>query len=215
MQTLVFDSSVYQPIFDLPDNRIIGFESLARFAVAPVRSPDIWFAEAAKIGLSVELEIKALRLAVDDAGAGYASFRHILKLVPDLIKLDRSITRSIDMDRLQRALARALPGFDADTNSKVVAWRERIINADLTVYVCKPSPARAPGLHHVVPDQAQQLKLASVYGLKSSGAPGGMGGDFLSESWKSLIILRMGPLTQLCVVLTSDSSLGSWTRLNR
>src|SRR5690606_21711617 len=32
-----------------------------------------------------------VRIAVDDAGAGYASFRHILYLKPDIIKLDMSL----------------------------------------------------------------------------------------------------------------------------
>lgn len=35
------------------------------------------------------LRQRGLRLAVDDAGAGYASFRHILSVAPDVIKLTR------------------------------------------------------------------------------------------------------------------------------
>ena len=50
-------------------------------------------------------------LAVDDAGAGFASFRHILRLRPDIIKLDQSITRGITQDPAQRALATALVLF--------------------------------------------------------------------------------------------------------
>ena len=41
------------------------------------------------------LRRRGLRIAVDDAGAGYASFRHILKLRPDLIKLDTSLIRQM------------------------------------------------------------------------------------------------------------------------
>lgn len=32
-----------------------------------------------------------LRLAIDDTGSGYASFRHILQLHPDIIKLDQTL----------------------------------------------------------------------------------------------------------------------------
>src|SRR4029078_5843472 len=32
-------------------------------------------------------------ISIDDAGAGYASFRHLLKLNPDGIKLDITLTR--------------------------------------------------------------------------------------------------------------------------
>jgi len=62
-----------------------------------------------------------LALAVDDAGAGYASFRHILRLKPDVIKLDISLTQGIDHDPARRALAVALIQFAAETGSKIVA----------------------------------------------------------------------------------------------
>lgn len=62
-----------------------------------------------------------VRLAVDDAGSGYASFRHILKLKPDVIKLDQSLIRDIDHDPGSRALAAALITFAAQTGSNVVA----------------------------------------------------------------------------------------------
>jgi EAL domain-containing protein (putative c-di-GMP-specific phosphodiesterase class I) len=64
---------------------------------------------------------KGLQIAVDDAGAGYASFRHILNLEPDRIKLDMSLTRDIDIDPARRALAAALIHFSADTGSTLVA----------------------------------------------------------------------------------------------
>jgi EAL domain-containing protein (putative c-di-GMP-specific phosphodiesterase class I) len=61
------------------------------------------------------------RLAVDDAGAGYASLRHILQLRPDLIKLDLSLTRGIHIDRQRRALAAALASFAAELDIDIVA----------------------------------------------------------------------------------------------
>lgn len=184
-------SMVYQPIVDVVSNRVVAFESLARFSTDPYRTPDVWFAEAAVAGRAVELETKAirmalagletlppdvyltvnaspetivkgaladvlhglsldrivvevtehqaieryediadvigplqeqgLRIAIDDAGAGYASFRHILNLHPHIVKLDISITRSIDSDRSRRALAAALCGFASETGCKIVA----------------------------------------------------------------------------------------------
>src|SRR6185369_110641 len=64
---------------------------------------------------------RGLRLAVDDAGAGFASFRHILKLQPDVITLDVSLIRTIDTDTGCRALAAALIRFAEETGSKIVA----------------------------------------------------------------------------------------------
>jgi len=62
-----------------------------------------------------------LRVAIDDTGAGYASMRHILKIEPDLVKLDISLTRGIDGDRKRRALASALIAFAAETDIQIIA----------------------------------------------------------------------------------------------
>lgn len=182
---------VFQPIVNLEERRVIGYEALTRFSLEPRRTPDLWFDEAGHVGLQDELEAtvitkaleglerfpadaymsinaspdtilsgtlakllhdqplerlmlevtehvsvddyakigehlaplrhRGLRLAVDDAGAGYASFRHILKLGPDLIKLDSSLIRRIDCERSNRALAAALIRFAEETGSKIVA----------------------------------------------------------------------------------------------
>lgn len=182
---------VYQPIFKLEPNELVGYEALTRFSLDPVRSPHQWFLEAAEVGLQEELELaviraaarvvarlpdtvylslnispntilkgsldsafeayplerlmlevtehtsindyaqvaatldplrrKGLRLAVDDAGAGFASFRHILQLKPDVIKLDLSLIHGIDHDCDRHALAAAVIRFAEATGSKVVA----------------------------------------------------------------------------------------------
>lgn len=67
------------------------------------------------------LRKRGLRLAVDDAGAGYASFRHILQLKPDIIKLDRSLISGLNENQDQLALAAALVSFAEKTGIKVVA----------------------------------------------------------------------------------------------
>ena len=67
------------------------------------------------------LRQRGARLAVDDTGAGFASFSHILKLSPDIIKLDTSIVSGIDTDPVRRSLATAVVTFARDTGAKVVA----------------------------------------------------------------------------------------------
>ena len=64
---------------------------------------------------------KGIRIAVDDAGAGYSSFQHILELSADIIKLDISLIRNIHADTARRALAAALIKFAEVTGTKVVA----------------------------------------------------------------------------------------------
>lgn len=67
------------------------------------------------------LRRSGLRVAVDDAGSGYASFRHILKLKPDLIKMDSTLIHQIDTDTGSRALAAAIVRFAQETGGSVVA----------------------------------------------------------------------------------------------
>lgn len=62
-----------------------------------------------------------VRLAIDDAGAGYASLRHILQLSPEFIKLDVVLTQGIDTDPTRRALAHALIAFSSQTGAAVIA----------------------------------------------------------------------------------------------
>jgi EAL domain-containing protein (putative c-di-GMP-specific phosphodiesterase class I) len=61
------------------------------------------------------------RLAVDDAGAGFASLRHTLQLAPEFLKLDISLTRGIDHDPGRRALAVGLIGFAGELGSEIIA----------------------------------------------------------------------------------------------
>lgn len=74
--------------------------------------------------IAVELEplrAQGMRVAVDDAGAGYASFRHILNLQPEIIKLDGSLIQNIDSGLASRALAAAVVRFAEETGSQVIA----------------------------------------------------------------------------------------------
>jgi PAS domain S-box-containing protein len=60
-------------------------------------------------------------VAVDDAGAGFASLRHILELQPDIIKLDLALVRDIDVDPARQALAAGLRHFAALTGTSLIA----------------------------------------------------------------------------------------------
>jgi EAL domain-containing protein (putative c-di-GMP-specific phosphodiesterase class I) len=182
---------LFQPIADLATGEVVGVEALARFDCEPRRPPDKWFAEAAQIGLGIDLELAAVvaalrrlpdlpdgvdlsinaspqttetpalaellqgplcrrvvleltehvrvddydnlltalrllrqrgvRLAVDDAGAGFAGLSHILRLRPDIIKLDIALTRGIDSDPIKRALALALSSFARELSATIIA----------------------------------------------------------------------------------------------
>ena len=67
------------------------------------------------------LSARGVRIAVDDAGAGYAGLQQLLQLAPDVIKLDMSLVRGIDRDPARRALASAMTYFARETETIVVA----------------------------------------------------------------------------------------------
>ncbi|MEX1262639.1 MAG: EAL domain-containing protein [Actinomycetota bacterium] len=67
------------------------------------------------------LRARGARVAIDDAGAGFASLRHTLRIAPDIVKLDMSLTRGIDSDRAKRALAAAMVSFAAEMDFSLVA----------------------------------------------------------------------------------------------
>jgi PAS domain S-box-containing protein len=67
------------------------------------------------------LRRSGLRLAVDDTGAGYASFHHILNLRPDIIKIDRSLITDIDQDLARRSFITAIMLLALDLGAAVTA----------------------------------------------------------------------------------------------
>jgi EAL domain-containing protein (putative c-di-GMP-specific phosphodiesterase class I) len=62
-----------------------------------------------------------LRLAIDDAGAGYASLKHVVELEPDIIKIDRSIVEGVADDRARRSAVSAFVLLALDIGAYVIA----------------------------------------------------------------------------------------------
>lgn len=61
------------------------------------------------------------RIAIDDTGTGFASLAVVLQVAPDIIKIDRELTRGIDTHPMRRALASALVTFGNEIGAEVVA----------------------------------------------------------------------------------------------
>ncbi|TQS45604.1 EAL domain-containing protein [Cryptosporangium phraense] len=76
---------------------------------------------AALTAVTERLQRSGVHIAVDDAGAGFASLRHILKLRPDAIKLDIELIRGIDTDPVRQALTRSLVAFTRDIGAALIA----------------------------------------------------------------------------------------------
>jgi len=60
-------------------------------------------------------------VAIDDVGAGFATLRHILRLSPDILKLDLSLTHAVETDSGSRALTSALIDFAENTGIVITA----------------------------------------------------------------------------------------------
>jgi diguanylate cyclase (GGDEF)-like protein len=180
---------VFQPIFDLRSQEVVGYEALSRFPADVGYSPQEWFDLARKHGLAVELEAAAVRaalevpgrpagvslslnlspeallsgrdalnlpddlstitievtenalvtegpelelalqdlrargarIAVDDAGVGYAGFAQLVRVRPDVVKLDRSLVESVNVQPTKAAVIKAFVGFAEDTGALICA----------------------------------------------------------------------------------------------
>ncbi len=182
---------VFQPVVDLETGVIVGYEALARFSDEDRRKPETWFADAEEAELGHELELLAVRtalerfadipetafmainvspsfatdpalrdalaaypgarvvleltehqrvedydvlfpaldelrvqgvrVAIDDTGAGYSGLQHILRMQPDVVKLDLGVTMGVSAEPARRALTVAMVGFAAEIGAVLVA----------------------------------------------------------------------------------------------
>ncbi len=67
------------------------------------------------------LRTLGVRVAVDDVGSGFASFHHVTRVKPEILKLDRTLVSGIDEDPVRQSLAAAIVGFAGDVGATVVS----------------------------------------------------------------------------------------------
>jgi EAL domain-containing protein (putative c-di-GMP-specific phosphodiesterase class I) len=72
-------------------------------------------------GALERLRALGVRVAVDDVGSGFASFRHVTRVKPEILKLDRSLVSGIDDDPVRQSLASAIVAFARDVDAIVVS----------------------------------------------------------------------------------------------
>ncbi len=107
------------------------------------------------------LRAKGIRLAIDDAGAGYASFQHILELGADIIKLDISLIRNIDKDPARRALTSAMISFAKNTDCEIIA--EGVETAQELKTLCEIGVSKAQGYFIGHPQSIIQLVASTPF----------------------------------------------------
>jgi len=62
-----------------------------------------------------------VEFAVDDAGVGFASLRHILELRPAFVKLDRWLVSNLEADEARQAMIVGLAHFSRSTGCRLIA----------------------------------------------------------------------------------------------
>jgi EAL domain-containing protein (putative c-di-GMP-specific phosphodiesterase class I) len=76
---------------------------------------------AALDAVLARLRDHGVRVAVDDVGSGFASFRHVTRVKPEILKLDRALVCGIDEDPVRQSLASAIVAFARDVGATVVS----------------------------------------------------------------------------------------------
>lgn len=67
-----------------------------------------------------EVKRLGLRIAIDDVGAGYSGLQRIALLQPDMLKVDRALAETIDLNITHRAIVSALVHFAQETDTQVL-----------------------------------------------------------------------------------------------
>ncbi len=124
------------------------------------------------------LRARGARIAVDDAGAGYAGLQQLIRIRPDILKLDRSLVSGLHEDGSKIALLEALSTFATTTGAAVcgegiehVEELRMLSRFDVTYaqgYVlARPAPAW-PG---IATDVAGEVTSKARWGMRLAAPP--------------------------------------------
>jgi EAL domain-containing protein (putative c-di-GMP-specific phosphodiesterase class I) len=127
----------YQPVTDLRTDRTVGVEALARFPSDAERPPNVWFAEAQRIGLSVELQL----LAIEQALAA-------LEDLPPEVFLAVNVTPEVVLDSGRRLLTMA----EEALGRVVLELTEHVPVEDYDALTASVAPLREAGARLAVDD---------------------------------------------------------------
>ncbi|WP_257535883.1 EAL domain-containing protein [Metabacillus litoralis] len=107
-----------------------------------------------------QLRQKGFRIAVDDTGAGYSSLHTISELLPDIIKIDRSVIQDIDTSKVKESMLKGLILIARETGSLVVA--EGIEKEEEAEVLKRNQVDLAQGYFYARPGQLQKERVALV-----------------------------------------------------
>ena len=114
-QDMLSDKTLYlleQAVLKMNDPRRLGIEVLESEQIKDFARMKEVCGHFSKMGV---------RIVVDDFGSGYSNIDEILRLEPDVIKLDGSLIKTIDKDQKQRQITGQLVQLCKVMNAKTVA----------------------------------------------------------------------------------------------
>ena len=125
-----------------------------------------------------DLRERGARIAIDDAGAGYAGLKQVMWVRPDIVKLDLDLTRAIHSDPVRMALVESLVRFARRVGATVCAEGieehddiEVLANLDVPWGQGYALGRPAPPWSRISPPAAETCRTALAQALISS--PGG------------------------------------------
>ena len=131
-----------------------------------------------------ELRARGARIALDDAGAGYAGLQQLIAVAPDILKLDRSLVHGANADPAKLALLEAMISFASSTGAAVCGEGVEDLDdlralADLDATYAQgyalarpapPWPLLTPGAAYTAADRLEMG--VRVAGRRAARAPG-------------------------------------------
>ncbi|WP_423799472.1 EAL domain-containing protein [Neobacillus sp. SAB-20_R2A] len=95
------------------------------------------------------LRLMGFRIAIDDTGAGYSNLSTISEIMPDIIKIDRSLIQNIDKNSLKESMLKGILLVAREAGSLVVA--EGIENEDEASVLSRNKVDLAQGYFYAPP----------------------------------------------------------------
>ncbi|WP_457635160.1 putative bifunctional diguanylate cyclase/phosphodiesterase [Persephonella sp.] len=107
-------------IIDYLDFLIINKKLASRLTIEILESEDIEDYEFFKEKIMRIKEI-GCSIGIDDFGAGYSNFAHIVELNPEFLKIDGSLIKDIDINKRSIAIVKAIKHFADELGINVIA----------------------------------------------------------------------------------------------
>lgn len=99
------------------------------------------------------------RLAIDDTGSGYSSLYAIIEIMPEIIKIDRSVIENIDHNSVKETMLKGLLLIAKETGSVVVA--EGIESIGEAMVLSRNRVDLAQGYYYARPSTVDKISISS------------------------------------------------------